>query len=606
LNLCFLYYKTSSYPYVENLLNAFDDSATVDINNINNIGNYDVYIIELDNVDNDISLKLVNIFKKNQNPLIYFVVPHKYNLTFLQLICLLNIKSIITHKQNIDKVISKINIDRNLLNQYNFENWLGNAKIKTQKFIIYKNEHLVFINKLILKLFKFDTENEFKKNILSRIDIKKLLNIDTTLVEDISNSLDITKRYTFKSVSISDYDKIIYIEENNEKKKELDFISSKISFIELLKENILQRNIHYKELSILTIKIDMKRLLNKYTVVEVENILVDLLIFMESILENKLILSQFENEFYMVLLKDINFQELNVFAENFHNKVLKYVENKNKNIIIDLFTLNINSKEFAEILTILNQISNESFNKNQINAQDMKYFTISNFPVDAKTFLDDAYINASKIKILNIYNGLVINTSSEIIKITKENIHITFEPLHGVTLNLEKKTVLQSDSFSQDIYAELKQINFNKKIAILENFKFLKTNANSRKYARVTTSIHLPIAINFDGVTVHGFILDISIKSIAIKVKYTPKIAMVKLKKAYLIFNISDELSENGYIQLNLESKVISVTEVDKTGHYKVICDLNQENYNLDIISKYVYQRQKELIIELKKMSKLN
>ena len=186
------------------------------------------------------------------------------------------------------------------------------------------------------------------------------------------------------------------------------------------------------------------------------------------------------------------------------------------------------------------------------------------------------------------------------------DIYISFESLQGVILDFEKRTVLQSGSFSQDIYAEVKQINLNKRIAILENFKFLKTNANSREYARVTTSINIPIAVNMDGNSINGIILDISIKSIAIQVKHKSQAEMLEVKKASLIFNIADKSTDIGYRQLNLAADAIVVTDVDKTGHYKVVCDLDQGSHDLDVVLQYVYERQKELIVELKKMSKLN
>ncbi len=606
MNLCYLYSKSLSYPYIEELLNAFDDSTNIDIDTIDSVDEYDVYIVELNDVNKEISLKLVNIFKKNKISLIYCIVPKNYTLLLFQLTYLLNTKSIITHNQNIDKLITKINADRDAFSQHNFENWLGNVKIKTQKFIIYKNKNLVFVNKLVLTLFECDNETLFKTDILSKIDINRLLKNDTVISEDILNNLDVSKRYTFKSVSASNNDKIIYIEQDKYKQKKLDFISSKISFIEFLKENILQRNIFYKDLSILTINIDVKKLLNNYNIVELEDILLDLLTFIESNLENKLIFSQFENDFYMILFEDVDFEQINSIAEHFYSKVLNYIDSTDKKIMVDLFTFNLKTQEFSEILTILNKISHEDFKQNHTHSTYMKYLTSKDCQVDPSTLLYDVYKNKNKIKILNIYNGLVVNTSSKIIKITEEYIYITFESLQGVILNLEKETVLQSDSFSQDIHAEIKQISLSKKIAILENFKFLKTNANAREYARVTTSINIPIAINHDGKTVNGAILDISIKSIAVRVKHLPKKEMIELRNYYLVFNILDKKSDNGYIQLNIESKVIMVTGIDKTGHYKVICDLNQESDDLNIISEYVYDRQKELIIELKKMSKLN
>ena len=613
LSLCYLYSNLLTYPHVQTMLDSFDNSKTINLDEITNLDEFDIYIIELNDANKEISQKLVNIFKKKPASLIYFVIPKNHTILLFQLTFVLETKSIITHNQGIEKVIAKIKTDRESFVQSNFERWLGNTKLKTQSFILYRNNNLIFINKLLLDTFQCKNFNQFEETILSNIDITELLQNDIVLNTPMMDSSNVSRNYLLKSVSVSDHEKIIYMEPSVEieveKKKDsnLSFMSSRASFIELLKENMLQSNILDKELSILTINIqNIKALLLECDVVEFEDRLLNMLSFMASILEDKLIFSQFENDFYVLLFEDTDFEGINTIAEHFQTKMLNYIESLNKKIILDLFTFHLKEQDFSAVLTRLNEIENGNFKVSEDHVDHIKYLTSKNSEVNIKSLLDDAYRDKSKLKVLNIYNGLVINTSTTILKITDENIYISFEPIQGVVLNLEKQTVLQSVNFSQDIYADVKQINMSKKIAVLENFSFLKTNANSREFARVTTPIKVPISINMQGRTVSGIILDISIKSIAIKIKHAPKRPLVERKEAKLLFNISDKAAEDGYIQLNLVANVIVVTDIDKMGYYKVVCELDRDSHDLDIVLKYVYERQKELIIELKKMSNLN
>ena len=605
MNLCYLYSDSLQYPHRKELLNAFEDSVTLNIDHINTLENYDLYFIELNNVDKEISHKILNIFK-GKSFLIYFIIPKNHSLLLFQLASLLESKSIITYTQNIEKIIEKIKIDRKLFLDNNFERWLGNIQIKTQNFIIYKNNKLIFVNKSLLELFGSISNTQFETDILSKIEIQRLIKNDITISADLLDYSNIEERYLFRSVTASDNDKIIYIEKDIHKQNKLEFISSRIAFIELLKENILQRNTSNKVLSLLSINIkNIKSLLSKYGIVEFENILLDILSYMESILKKKLIFSQFESHFYVVLFEDTDFEEIDKIADNFHTKVLNFISNKNYKITLDLFAYHLNEDEFSSIITTLDKIKNEKIVQNESNAQYIKHFTSIKHEITAKNLLDDAFKENSELKILNIYHGLVINTLTKIIKITDENIYISFEPYQGVVLNLEKKTVIKSENFPHDIEAEVKQISLKKKIAILEKFKFLKTDANSREFARVTTPIKIPISIKNNGKIISGTILDISIKSIAINVKHIPNIPIVELKDSLLTFNITDQEAEDGYTQLNLNAKLILVTSVVDE-YYKVICDIDQDTHDLSIIQKYVYERQKELIIELKKMSKLH
>ena len=607
MSLCYLYSKSITYPYVQTLINSFGDSSIVDIDSIENINHNDIYILELNNADKEISQKLVNMFKKKQNALIYFIIPKNYTLILFQLTYLLETKSIVTHTQDVEKYIAKIKSDKNIFYQESLQKWLGNIKLQTQDFIIYKNDTLAYVTPSILTTFESSNNSNFAETIISQVDLVQLLQYEISLVCDIATESSSKKSYQFKSRHIAENEKIIYIEALDSQEKAPKFMSSRISFIELLKESLLQIDISQDKLSILSINItNIKELLCMYSIVEFEEILLEMLVFMESILDKKLIFSQFENNFYVILFENMDFAEVNNFVEHFSNKLINYLTTKDTKFMLDFFTLDLKDKKFNDILTILDKMEHEKFKVTEINSQYVKYFTTKDREVNALDLLNEAYKDNLELKILNIYNGLVVNTHSSIKKITQDSLYITFESLQGVMLNLEKKTVIQSDSFSQDILAEVKQISYSKKIAILENFKFLNTNANSRQYARVTTPIKIPIAINTQGNIVNGVILDISIKSIAIKVKKTPKIPMVTLKKAMLVFNLVDISAEDGYTQLQLSSKVIIVTLVDTTDHYKVICDLEQDSQNLDIVLKYVYSRQKELIIELKKMAKLN
>jgi hypothetical protein len=73
-----------------------------------------------------------------------------------------------------------------------------------------------------------------------------------------------------------------------------------------------------------------------------------------------------------------------------------------------------------------------------------------------------------------------------------------------------------------------------------------------------------------------------------------------------MTFNIPNYRFDEGYTQLKLNAKVIVVLPLDSEGSSKIVCDFEDGSNDESIIKEYVYDRQKELIIEIKKMSKLN
>ena len=80
---------------------------------------------------------------------------------------------------------------------------------------------------------------------------------------------------------------------------------------------------------------------------------------------------------------------------------------------------------------------------------------------------------------------------------------------------------------------------------------------------------------------------------------------MAQKGKANVTFNLPNKHADNGYTQIKIDVNITMVTSLDKDQNYKVICEIDQNSYNLDAILHFVYERQKELIIELKKISKL-
>jgi len=144
LSLCYLYYKTTSYEHQAQLLSSFSQSESIDIEIMDAIAEYDIYIIELERADQEVSLKLKNMFSNKQNSLIYFIIPKEHTLLLFQLSYLLQAKAVITHSQNIEKIIAKIKIDIKTFVQNNLETLLGAKQLQTEKLLVYKNNKLFF------------------------------------------------------------------------------------------------------------------------------------------------------------------------------------------------------------------------------------------------------------------------------------------------------------------------------------------------------------------------------------------------------------------------------------------------------------------------------
>lgn len=408
------------------------------------------------------------------------------------------------------------------------------------------------------------------------------------VIEKINEDLEAYKR-------INEPEQIITTENNS--------ISSRILLVDFLREKLVKDN----NLTAITIAIrNVDTMQKDLGLLKLEEQLTNTVFFMESLFEDRLMFAQVDKEFFVVLLEDISFDETKEMADEFHKLVLEDMAHNEYKFLVDVFVMDLKDMSPSESILTFVEIKNKELSYAHIHSDSLQHTSQTQNIINESSVLDDAFNTNTKFKLLNIYNGLVITTPSKIIKRTKDTAYVSFEQLQGVVIARDRETILQSSIFLKDILAKVKIIDQKKKIAVLDNFKFLNTNPNARKYARVTISSKISITVSLNSSNINGQIIDLSIKSIAIKTKYTKKVDKFKNEDVTLLFNIPNYRFDDGYVQLNLKAKVIVVLPLDNDGNCKVVCDFEEGSNDLLIVKEYVYDRQKELIIEVKKMSKLN
>ncbi|WP_373034934.1 PilZ domain-containing protein [Sulfurimonas sp.] len=308
---------------------------------------------------------------------------------------------------------------------------------------------------------------------------------------------------------------------------------------------------------------------------------------------------------YLTLFEGLDFETIKLKASTIQTHISTYTSKQKIKPVTGLYAFDVNDLELNNILEIIADISNENISPQNIATQKLyRIINLDNELDDIRAIdmlLQATFTNKVPIKLLNIYKGLCINTSSTIMKKTDQEIYVTYEQLQGTVMQFEKETVMQSSNFTKDIVADVTYIDSKKKLAILKNFRFVHGSANARKYSRVTCSQRTPISIIHNKNTLNGEILDISMNSVAIKTRLSPNIESLKLTDVSLNFTLPVSSSENGYMKLTLTATVIFA--VCDESFCKVVVNLKEDQANESILMEYVYNRQKKIIVELKKQT---
>jgi hypothetical protein len=608
--LVHLYYKASTSKQLSDTVDAFESCELIDISNAQSLKYDEIYLVEIDKIEKTLLLHIKKLLASKTESLIYFFINDSHNLMLFQLASMLNVKSIITPKHDTSKIIS--NIKTELLHNKNLQiqNSIAKSLIKDQCFMLFDSNGLKFVSDKLYDEFKCTDLEILKSKICLELDLATLLKQDISQQNNFNFSGS-TQTYNIRSITSSyNGDTFIYIESVLEDVQQVssgvNFIKNRIYFIEILKEKLLETSISQGLFSIITIQVEnMSNLRLYWSEYEIEMAIRDLLLEVEIEIDSHTLLAQYDNNLYLTLFEGLDFEGTKHKATTIQSHISSYTSKQKIKPIIGLYAFDINSLELNNILKTISDIAREDISSKDIEAQKLyRVVDISNELDDARAIdilLQAAFTNKTPIKLLNIYKGLCINTSSTIVKKTDQEVYVTYEQLQGTVMNFEKETVIQSSSFTKDVVADVKYIDSKKKLALLKNFRFVHGSANARKYSRVTCSQRTPISIVHNKGTLNGEVLDISMNSIAIKTRLYQNIESLKTTEVSLKFTLPITSSEEGYMKLTLTSEVM-FTACDEE-FCKVVVNLYEDQVYEAILMEYVYDRQKEIIVELKKQS---
>ena len=489
--------------------------------------------------------------------------------------------------------------------------------LQSKHFLLFKEQNVFFASQKLLEDFELADIAEVKEKLLPKLSLEKLLKKETLIEEALSN--DKGQKFYSRSIDINkNKEKVVFLDPfvgcaSVQKTQvvsddKLAFVNSRVSFIELLKEKIIEANVSKGSSILLTLNIEnIDKLHLDFKEMEIEEGIRDLLLQIDILLGDKLAFAQYDKDFYIALFEEDDFEAFKEKIHNYITKISAYIEKQKFKPLLGVFSFVIKDKELNATLVLLDKIVKRKITQEDIQTNQLEYSnTIKEDmaePEVIRSLLEAAFINKTNIKLLNIYKGLCINTSARIIKYRDDTIYIQLEQLQGLVMRQEKETVLQSAGFFKDIRGSVKHVNLDKNIAILDEFKFLDTNANARKYSRVTFSAKSFVVLSYKNATLNGEILDISVTSIAIASKYAKLFDYIGDQKVALTFVLPNATNVDGHTKMRLDAQVV-FSACDRDGNCKIVCEFIHDESAEALLMEYVYNRQKEIIIELKKMAK--
>lgn len=377
---------------------------------------------------------------------------------------------------------------------------------------------------------------------------------------------------------------------------------SHVEFIEILKDSLIHRNVSEESIFALTIKLENSDKITQdhgseffYTYFEKFSG------FCSFFFENAPKIFWFSN--YLVILpQERDVDKLKERADELFSQASSYQFEASIVPIINMGVLVLDGMDISEALSIIENLYTKSMTMMQSSQLALNRSSGTNLVADGQMAMYHLQNIAGKdreIKLLNIYKGMSIGGSSSITKIEDGDIYIKVEKMQKYLMYLEKGVTIQSKHLPKEIYAEVRYIDPIEMYAIIKNPVFLEFSVNSRKSTRVQCDTRIPITLTCGKIVFTGEIFDISSQAIAIKYKNKVNNEILH-SDVRLNFLLPSREAQSGVAQLSVKGNITVIKSMED--HTRIISSIRLEPSNEGVIMEYIYARQKELIIELKKL----
>ena len=479
--------------------------------------------------------------------------------------------------------------------------------------MMFHKQDLVFANEKIKNIFNTKKLSEIASIVKNSEEIYTLITQNKNKKQNIvmENSDGEEWSYGFYlNIFKNCNDKLLTIIPEYKVKNTEAFLSTinRFQFIENLKDRLAQNSIEQIPMSIVCINIsNYQKLLESSSSMVIHNFLKKFIEKLCSYKDSYEGLSQWNPHFFIFLIERNSFENVKQQLDSIHQKLIYNEIDDIVSPIITSSALNVEKLNINDIIDSIEEIGSHDFNCKEFNSSD--YFEINHFNDYVEEneqiyhYFQSCIANQTSLKLLNIYKGLCINTASKILKIKDNSYFLHCENLQAYSMKFDNKTIIQSPDLLKDVEADIKYINIEKQYAIVENLKYLEFSANNRQHTRVQPSIRMPLTFRYERYSYQGEILDISTQAIAIKFNQFLSDEF-NSKEVELQFKIPDDSMNDGFAFIDVTGKVVNISEVDITKS-KLIVMINLEAPYDSYILKYLYDRQKELILELKRAIKV-
>lgn len=193
------------------------------------------------------------------------------------------------------------------------------------------------------------------------------------------------------------------------------------------------------------------------------------------------------------------------------------------------------------------------------------------------------------LKLLNFFREIPVSYGASVETVEESHAELLVHQIQAVVISFEKVTVLKSSHFPKDVIAKANYVNVEKSRIVLSSFSYALVRADRRMSVRVELSEPIYASFTAEGVTTGGRLHDMSLTGVSINVSDEPNLPLCQNGELAVTLPIGT---------ITVPASLLKVLTVED-GH-RLVFEIEATRATELSISKYILQRQVEIIRELK------
>jgi len=216
-----------------------------------------------------------------------------------------------------------------------------------------------------------------------------------------------------------------------------------------------------------------------------------------------------------------------------------------------------------------------------------------------ETFRDLIRKGKTGVKLINYYHGLPLSFPAKMVSLDHGMLDLDVHPQQAVAIERDRYTFLRCDAFKSDICANIQYINAQKRAVTLNGFFFIEILAERRNAIRLRLTPPTDASFGCNGTAlIQGKLIDLSMNGLAITTGNLPVCEVgLESRIEFMLPNIL----QNTHTSFTVPATFLGAIEGERS--YLCKFSISVEKNLEQIISKYIFQRQVEIIQDLRDAS---